>query len=152
MNNRNYLSYIILSIVISVSVITFQFCTKKQTIEKSPPPGIINQDVLSESYRKTGWIEDGKYRTGVYILTIEEYSTSKNSEIDERIRLEAFKHLQKELNPTFNRNTSVQIKNLMDKYGTVIPGGKSCTDIKIYFFDIEKEDLRKDFLNIKNIR
>lgn len=138
--------------LILASMLITQSCVKKQTIEKPPVPVITEQNSLSESYRKTGWIDEARYRAVVYIITREECQNNPDSDIEEKIRLEAFKQLQKELNPAFSRNATVQIKNLIDKHGRVIAAGQSCIDSNVYFFDLEKRDLRTDFINIKNLK
>lgn len=138
--------------LIILSVLTSQFCMKKQTVEKTTLPVMTEQNGLSESYRKTGWIDESKYRAVVYIITREECQNNTVSDIEERIRLEAFKQLQKEFNPAFSRNATVQIKNLIDKHGRVIAAGQSCIDSNVYFFDLEKRDLKTDFINIKNLK
>lgn len=107
---------------------------------------------IAQSFQKTGWITPVKYRSVVYILTDEECRNSTNAEIEEKIKYEAYKQLQKELNPTFNRNTSLQIKKLLDNFGKVEKLERDCYGSNIYFYDIEKNNLESDFQNIKNIK
>lgn len=140
----------VLTIVLTIA--TVQYCTKKQKDDKVTLPQVIEQKDLSESYKKTGWIEEDRYRAVVYIITREECQVNKVSDIEEKIKLEALKQLQKELNPSYNRNASVQIRNLLDKYGNVIAAGQSCIDSNVYFFDVVKKDLKTDFINIKNLK
>lgn len=139
-------------ITIIVAVTAVQFCSKKQKDDSKSLPAIIEQKDLSESYRKTGWLEEDRYRAVVYVITREECQSNPGNEIEEKVKLEAFKQLQKELNPAFNRNASVQVKSLIDKYGKVITAGQSCIDSNVYFFDVEKKDLKTDFINIKNLK
>ena len=146
-------STILLSLFfLTIAVLTAQYCSKNQIDTKVPVVKPSGNDNLEESYRNIGWINDSRYRTGVYILTKEECAGSRKDEIDDRIRMESFKHLQKELNPSFNRNAAVQIKSLIDNYGKVITAGSSCMESNVYFFDIEKKDLKTDFINIKNLK
>ncbi len=107
---------------------------------------------INESFRKTGWITDNKYRAVIFIITIDECKNSSLSEIEERIKFEAYKNLQKELSPAFNRNASNQIKYLADNFGKVIKAEKECVDGNIYFYDIDKQDLKSDFEKIKNLK
>lgn len=137
---------------IVLSLLTVQFCVKKQTVEKTTLPSLIDQKDLSESYKKTGWINDSRYRAVVFILTLEECKTNSADEIDERVKFEAFKQLQKEFNPSFSRNATVQIKSLMDRHGKVIAAGQSCIESNVYFYDLEKKELRTDFINIQNLK
>ncbi len=138
--------------LIVISITTIQFCSKKQKDDKVAIPQIVEQKNLSESYKKTGWIEDDRYRAVVYIITREECQVNKSEDIEEKIKLEALKQLQKDLNPSYSRNASAQIRNLIDKYGSVIAAGQSCIDSNVYFFDIVKKDLKTDFINIKNLK
>jgi hypothetical protein len=133
-------------------LLTVQFCIKKQTVENTNLPVVIDQKNLAESYKKTGWLDDTRYRAVVFIFTLEECRSNSVSEIEERVKFEAFKQLQKELNPSYSRNATVQIKGLMDKHGRIIAAGQSCIESNVYFFDLEKKDLRTDFINIKNIK
>jgi len=148
---RRFINIITLCLAL-LSFLFAQFCAKKQTVEKTTLPAVIEQKQLSESYKKTGWIDDTRYRAVVFILTLEECKTNSAGEIEERIKFEAFKQLQKELNPSFGRNATVQIKNLMNKCGKVTAAGQSCIESNVYFYDLEKNDLRTDFINIKNLK
>ncbi|GEM_PF-656478 len=150
-SNRLFINIVSICFIIS-ALLTVPFCMKKQTVENSKLPSVIEQKGLSESYKKTGWIDDSRYRAVVFILTLEECRGSSAGEIEERVKFEAFKQLQKELNPSFGRNATVQIKSLMDKHGKVIAAGQSCIDSNVYFFDLEKRELRTDFINIKNLK
>ena len=107
---------------------------------------------LNESFRKTGWITESKYRAVIFVITVDECKNSSLSEIEERIRFEAYKNLQKELSPSFNRNAINQIKYLADNYGKMITADKECVDGNIYFYDLEKSDLKTDFEKIKNLK
>ncbi|HOP63124.1 MAG TPA: hypothetical protein PK358_10935 [Spirochaetota bacterium] len=152
MKRKNHLFYFALVMALTCILATLQFCSKKQKDNITTLPVINREKNLSESYKKTGWLDEGRYRAVVYIITLEECKNSPENEIHERIKLEAYKHLHKELNPAFNRNASVKIKSLIEKYGRVIAAGKSCIESNIYFFDLEKNDLKADFINIKNIK
>ncbi len=106
----------------------------------------------NESFRKTGWITDTRYRAVVYIITEDECKKSSDQEIQEKIRFEAYKHLQRELSPDYNRNASIQIKNLADSYGKMTKGDKDCVEKNVFFYDIEKSNLKNDFEKIKNLK
>jgi len=122
--------------------------SKKNPLENS----LIGLNGLNESFRKTGWISESKYRAVVFIITDDECKNSSNPEIEERIRFEAYKNLQKELNPAFNRNASNQIKILADTYGKMVQTTKECATGNVYFYDLEKKDLKSDFEKIKNLK
>jgi hypothetical protein len=107
---------------------------------------------LVESFQKTGWISEIKYRSVVYIMTDEESKSSTPTEIEDKIRYEAYKQLQKEFNPSFDRHAAAQIKKLVDNFGKIEKHDKECVGSKIYFYDIEKKDLNSDFKSIKNLK
>jgi hypothetical protein len=107
---------------------------------------------INESFRKTGWITATKYRAVIFIMTADECKNSSLSEIEERIRLEAYKNLQKELSPSYNRNAVNQIKYLADNYGKMMTSDKECVDGNIYYYDLDKPDLRLDFERVKNLK
>jgi len=142
--------YLISSFVLILLIFTIQSCltdsTKKTVIKNG------NQNGYNESFRKTGWINESKYRALIFIITDDECKNSSSVEIEEKIKFESFKNLQKELNPTFNRNVSPQIKNLADNFGKIIKIEKECVEGNIYFFDLEKKDLKSDFEKIKNLK
>lgn len=150
-SNRLFINIVSLCFIIT-ALLAAQFCMKKQTVEQTKLQPVIEQKNLSESYKKTGWIDDSRYRAVVFILTLEECRINSTAEIEERVRFEAFKQLQKELNPSFSRNATAQIKNLMENHGSVIAAGRSCIESNVYFFDLEKKDLKADFINIKNLK
>jgi hypothetical protein len=111
-----------------------------------------NHNGYNESYRKIGWITENKYRSVIFIITEDECKNSSRSELDEKIKFESYKNLQKELNPAFNRNASVQIKNLIENSGKLVKISEECRESNIFFFDIEKKDLKSDFEKIKNLK
>jgi len=142
--------YLMSSFVLILLIFMIQSCltdsTKKTVIKNG------NQNGYNESFRKTGWITESKYRAMIFIITDDECKNSSPAEIEEKIKFESFKNLQKELNPTFNRNVSPQIKNLADNFGKIIKIEKECVEGNIYFFDLEKKDLKSDFEKIKNLK
>jgi transcriptional regulator of heat shock response len=131
--------------------LSFQSCLtehKKKPIDNS----LIGLNGLNESFKKTGWIAENKYRAVVFIITDDECKNSSITEIEERIRFEAYKNLQKELNPTFNRNASNQIKTLADTYGKMVQTSQECATGNVYFYDLEQKDLKSEFEKIKNLK
>jgi len=121
--------------------------------QKKPKDSNTNgQSGINESFRKTGWIAENKYRAVIFIITIDECKNSSLAEIEEKIKFEAYKNLQKDLSPSFNRNATNQIKYLADNFGKVIKAEKECVDGNIYFYDLEKPDLKSDFEKIKNLK
>jgi hypothetical protein len=110
------------------------------------------KDELYESLHKVGWIKEDRYRALVFIITSDECRSSSIADIETKIKLAAYNHLQVELNPSLNRNASVQIKNLIDNFGKMIQRDKDCNSENIFFYDILKKDLKYDFERIKNIK
>lgn len=143
--------YVIYFCILTAALFTIQNCkTDPKKISGNGNTGTGNG--LNESFRKTGWITETKYRAVIFVITVEECKTSSLAEIEERIKLEAYKNLQKELSPSFNRNAFNQIKNLADNYGKMNAADAACSEGNIYFYDIEKPDLKSEFVKIKNIK
>lgn len=136
----------------TVCVALFLFFIQGCRTDSGNKPGnnVLNgNNGYSESFRKTGWINDNRFRAVVYIITEDECRKSTETEIEERIRFEAIKNLQRDLSPDFNRNASIQIKNLAEKNGKIVKADKGCVEKNIFFYDIEKDGLRSDFEKIK---
>jgi len=148
--------YIMIILILTVSMISLQNCTTKSTqktdIEISNTTNTNDYNKLNEKFQKTGWITAEKYRTVVFIITGDECTNSSLAEIEVKIKFEAFKHLQKELSPTFNRNAGTLIRNLVDNSGKLIKPDKGCSESNTFFYDIEKSDLKSDFEKIKNLK
>ena len=142
--------YLLFSSVLVLLIFLVQSCLTDSTKKTDIKNG--NQNSYNESFRKTGWITESKYRAVIFIITNDECKNSSPVEIEEKIRFESFKNLQKELNPTFNRNVSPQIKSLADNFGKIIKIENECIEGNIYFFDLEKKDLKSDFEKIKNLK
>lgn len=142
--------YFISCLVLFLLAFLAQNCLTESKIKPESEMKDVKKS-LNESFRKTGWISENKYRAVVFVITNEECEHSTDLEIEERIKNEAYKFLQKELNPSYNRNAFVQIKGLSDNFGKLIKADKDCVDGNIYFFDIEKKDLKADFEKIKNL-
>lgn len=131
------------------------FCMQNcLTDSKKNPDKIIksNQNSINETFHHTGWISEIKYRTVVFVITEDEIKSSSLSDIEEKIKLEAFKNLQKDLNPNLYKVTSIQIKNLVDNFGKLTRDLNESGGGKTYFYDIEKKDLKSDFEKIKNLK
>ena len=109
-------------------------------------------DEINESFRKIGWIKDNKYRALVFIITPDECRNSSMSDIKAKLELAAFTSLNKELNPTANRNASAQIKKMIDSFGEMKQVDKNCNSENIFFYDIVKKDLKSEFEKIRNTK
>lgn len=134
-----------------LTILSLQNCLTDS--QKKPEINNTNgQNGINESFRKTGWITETKYRAVIFVLTSDECKSSSLTEIEERIKLEAYKNLQKELSPSFNRNAVAQIKYLTDNYGKMMTSDKECVDGNIYYYDVDKPDLKSDFEKIKNLK
>ena len=143
--------YFVFCCILFLFTLSVQHCLTDS--QKKPEDKNTNgQNGFNESFRKTGWISESKYRAVVFIITGDECRNSPQSEIEEKIKFEAFKNLQKELNPAFNRNASNHIKNLADNSGKIVRIEKGCAESNIYFFDLEKINLKNDFEKIKNLK
>ena len=141
------------SLLTAITFGAFLYCSKD--INKNTVPdnngGIVNNG-YNETFKKTGWISDSKYRAVIYILTYEECSASTREQIEEKIKYEAVKHLQAEMNTTFNHNQNAKARNLLDNFGLMSPYDFKCSENNIFYFDIEKKDLKLEFQNIKNTK
>ena len=138
------------SSVLILLIFLIQSCLTDSTKKTDIKNG--SQNGFNETFRKTGWITESKYRAVIFIITDDECKNSSVAEIEEKIKFESFKNLQKELNPAFNRNVSAQIKILADNFGKIIKVERECEEGNIYFFDLEKKDLKSDFEKIKNLK
>ena len=144
--------YFVLFIIMLFSFILFiQNCQTESKI-KPADSNSEKQNGLNESFSKTGWISENKYRAVIFVITEDECKNSSTAEIEQKIRFEAYKNLQKDLNPSFNRNASNQIKILADNFGKTIKLDKECINGILYFYDLEKNDLKSDFDKIKNLK
>lgn len=129
------------------------FCSKEITKKNTPENnGNTGNNGYNETFKKTGWISDTKYRAVIYILTYEECIASTKDQIEDKIKYEALKHLQGEMNTTFNHNQTAKARNLLDNYGLMSPNDIKCTENNIFYFDIDKKDLKLEFQNIKNTK
>ncbi len=144
------------SIIFSLIVFTFLFCGKEilktDTDNTDKDNNNKKSDIFKEDFKQTGWISETRYRAVIYIFTFDECRSSTREQIEEKIKFEAIKQLQYELNGTINRNRYPKIKNLVDNYGILKPDVIECSENNIFYFDIEKNDLKLEFQNIKNIK
>lgn len=131
-------------------IFSIQNCSTKPV--KKPENNNSNGNGYNESFRKIGWIAENQYRSVIFIITEDECRNSSEAELREKIQFESYKNLQKELNPAFNRNASIQIKNLIENSGKLVKTSEECRETNIFFFDIEKRDLKSDFEKIKNLK
>jgi hypothetical protein len=113
------------------------FCARDIT-KTTPSDNDVKSGGYNETFKKTGWISDTKYRAVIYILTYEECIASTREQIEEKIKYEAIKHLQNEMKITFNRNQSAKASALMENYGLMSPDKINCIENNIFFYDIEK--------------
>ena len=150
MNRRNLILFLPFFIIL-LTLINCLTETEKKATDNAEKNTVKNTGI-NRLYEKTGWISAGKYRAVVFILTDDECKNTSWNDIKEKIKYEAYKHLQKELNPSFDRFTGTQIKKLLDNSGKLVKLDKDCYGSNIYFYDIEKKDLESDFTNIKNIK
>jgi len=153
------------TIFLSIGIAVLAICALKCVTEyqkKAEPydsplvkqdiPRTNKQDDLHESFRQVGWIKDDRYRVLVHIITSDECRNSPISDIEAKIRLVANNNLQRELNPSSNRNASAQIKKMIDDFGMMIQVDKDCNSENIFFFDIERNNLKFEFDKIKHTK
>ncbi|PKL16992.1 MAG: hypothetical protein CVV49_13420 [Spirochaetae bacterium HGW-Spirochaetae-5] len=142
--------YVMSFFALILLIFPIQSCSTKAS--KKPESSNSNQNGYNESFRKIGWVGENKYRSVIFIITEDECRNSSDPELSEKIQFESYKNLQKELNPAFNRNASIQIKNLVENSGKLVKTNKECSESNIFFYDIEKRDLKSDFEKIKNLK
>lgn len=145
---KKYFVPCIICVLITLSI---QNCLKDNNKKTADIP-LNGQNELNEKFHKTGWITKDQYRAVVYIITGTECEKSSQAEMNDKIKFEAYKHLQKELNSGFDRNTSIQIKILVDTYGKLIKPEKGCLESNTYFYDLQKNNLETEFEKIKNLK
>lgn len=138
------------TIALFLLIFTVQSCLTDSSKKKETKNTVSNG--YNESFRKIGWITDSKYRSVIFIITDEECKNSSTAEIEEKIKFESYKNLQKELNPSLNRNISNQIKSLIDNSGKLVKVDKECVEGNIYFYDLEKKELKAEFEKIRNLK
>ncbi len=143
----------ILAVITAAALSVFLFCSKEVTKNNNTENNYGNgNNGYNETFKKTGWISDTKYRAIIYILTYEECKASTKEQIEEKIKNEALRHLQSEMNITFNHNQTAKTRNLLDNFGFMSPNDINCSENNIFYFDIEKNNLRLEFQNIKNTK
>ncbi len=141
------------TVLTAIIFCAFLYCSKDVTKKNiRDDKGSTGNNGHNETFKKTGWINDTKYRAVIYILTYEECNASSKDQIEEKIKYEALKHLQSEIGTTFNRNQNAKARNLLDNYGLMSPNDFKCIENNIFYFDIEKKDLRLELQNIKNTK
>ena len=145
---------IIFPLMVLFSILTFFYCGSeaKKDVTDEGRNGKDAGNGYIETYKKTGWISENRYRAVVYILTLEECKNSTREQILEKMKFEAERRLQMEAGITFNRNQHARIKNLLDNYGEMTPDVIDCKENNIFYFDIEKENLQMDLNNIRNTK
>ena len=144
--------YRLFIIITAIALSAFLYCGKNTTRQDVSVNDGKNNNGYNETFKKTGWLGENKYRAVIYILTFEECRSSTREQILEKIKFEALKHIQQELNTTFNRNQITKTRNLLDNYGIMSPYEYDCVENNIFYFDIEKKDLKLEFQNIKNTK
>ncbi len=146
-------TYLLYSFLFFLSIFVIQNCaTDSQKKPKDNNTNTTQENGYNETFMKTGWIKEDRYRAVVFIITKDECSNSSSQLVEEKIRNEATRNLQKELNPSLNRNASTQIKILTENSGKMIKPEKGCVESNVYFFDLEKNNLKSDFEKIKNLK
>lgn len=144
---KKYVTFYFALILLIFSIISCSTKPANKTVSSN-----ANENGYSETFRKIGWITENKYRSVIYIITEDECRNSSCTEMEEKIKFESYKNLQKELNPLFNRNVSVHINNLIANSGKIIRLNEECGKSNIFFFDIEKNNLKTEFERIKNLK
>lgn len=107
---------------------------------------------LSEKFRKVGWINNSRYRAVVHIQTYDQCMKNSAQYVKEYLQMRALRTIQNELNTGQSRDAVIQINNLIKNNGIILRPDLQCKEINIYYFDIVKDSLQKDFQNIKTLR
>ncbi len=142
--------YVASSFAFILLIFFIQSCSTKPV--KKTEGNNSNQNGFNESFHKIGWIGENSYRSVIFIITGDECRNSTLAELNEKIQFESYKNLQKELNPSFNRNASIPIKNLIESSGKLVKTSEECRESSVFFYDIEKKNLKADFEKIKNLK
>ncbi len=108
--------------------------------------------LYSERFRKVGWINSTRYRAVVHIQTYEQCMKNSPEYVREYLESRALRNIQNELDTGFSRSAAIQITNLIKNHGIVMRPDQQCKEINIYYFDITKENLQKDFQNIRTLK
>lgn len=142
--------YVLLSLPIILFLFLIQNCSTNTS--KITDNSNSKDNGYNETFHKTGWITDTRYRSVIFIITDDECKNSSAADIEEKIKFQSYKHLQKEFNPSYTRNASIQIKNLVENAGILVKLDKGCAKSNVYFYDIEKNELKADFEKIQNLK
>jgi hypothetical protein len=134
-------SAFILAIVILMQV----SCKKDQVKDNNggKDPVSENNNKIDKEYLNEGFISRNIFRS-VIIATREECEEG-TSGIEEKSRNRAFTSLQKYVQSTGNysgANTKARLLNLINQNGRFIPLKRECTKNNVYYYDIEKKNIK----------
>jgi hypothetical protein len=148
------LNYITLLLLLLLSFFILQ-CSKDEIRDNNS----INDNhsgeenpLFSERFRKVGWINSNRYRAVVHIQTYEQCIKNRPEYLREYLEARALRNIQNELDTGLSRSAAIQITILIKNNGIIMRPDLQCKEINIYYFDIAKENLLKDFQNIRTLK
>ncbi len=139
---RSKFAVFILALILLVHVL----CKKEQVRDNKngkENPVSENNNKIDKKYLNEGFISGNVFRS-VIIATKEECEEG-TADIEEKSKNRAFSSLQKYLQSTGHYsggNIKARLLNLINQNGRFIPLKKECRKNNIYYYDIEKEDIK----------
>ncbi len=152
MNKREYRHFIVILISIFIIAVIFSCLKKdiKKTETKDPDAAkttVSHDNDIDRTYLSEGFLSDSQYR--VVIISTREECEGNVDDIKEKSRKRLIISLEKYLvsiNKKIDANTRVKIQNILNQYGRFSIKDKTCHEKNIFYYDVEKNDL-KDHLS-----
>jgi len=110
------------------------------------------ESIFSEKFKKTGWINSNRYRAVIHIFTYEQCISTRSEIIKDDLEIRAFRNIRNELGKSGSREADVHILNLIKNHGIILRPDLTCGEINIYYFDINKKNLKNDFKSIQSLK
>ncbi len=129
-------------------------CSQKKVKDHSAvnPHNNNGENLFSEKFKRTGWINNSRYRAVIHILTYDQCISHEKEILKDSLEMRAFRNLRNELGTAGSREADVHILNLIKNNGIVLRPDLTCTEINIYYFDINKKNLTNDFKYIQSLK
>ena len=110
------------------------------------------ESIFAEKFKKTGWINNNRYRAVIHIFTYEQCISTRSEIIKDDLEIRAFRNIRNELGKSGSREADVHILNLIKNHGIILRPDLTCGEINIYYFDINKKNLINDFKYIQSLK
>jgi len=144
------------ALVFTALILMALSCSQKKVKDHSavqPENNSSNgENLFSEKFKRTGWINSTRYRAVIHILTYDQCISYEKEILKDNLEMRAFRNLRNELGTAGSREADVQILNLIKNNGIILRPDLTCTDINIYYFDINKKNLTNDFKYIQSLK